>query len=80
MWYGIKQSTKADSKVKAKVNFFLSLIKHSDMTYWEVQVWIHAFVTSALGGGEWSYSHLRRFNTGVTTPNAHWIGGWVGNS
>jgi len=53
MWYGIKQSTKADSKVKAKVNFFLSLIKHSDMTYWEVQVWIHAFVTSALGGGEW---------------------------
>jgi hypothetical protein len=36
------------------------------------------FLTSALGGGEWSDSRPGRFITGDGHPGTHWIGGWVG--
>jgi hypothetical protein len=29
-------------------------------TYWGVEVKLHAFLTSALDGGEWSALHLRK--------------------
>jgi hypothetical protein len=30
-------------------------------TYWGVEIQLHAFLTSALDGGEWSASHPGRF-------------------
>jgi hypothetical protein len=38
----------------------------------EVDVQIHFFLASAIGGGECSDSRPGRF-----TPGIHWIGGWV---
>jgi hypothetical protein len=35
-------------------------------------------LTSALGGGKWSASHLAHFTPRERAPGAHWIGGWVG--
>jgi hypothetical protein len=42
-------------------------------TYWGVEVQLHAFLISALDGGEWSASRPRERYRGT-----HWIGGWVG--
>jgi hypothetical protein len=47
-------------------------------TYWGVELWLHAFLTSALDGGEWSASRPGRFTTRERAPGTHWIGGWVG--
>jgi hypothetical protein len=38
---------------------------------------IHIFLTSALGGGEWSASRPGRSNPGERAPVTHWVGGWV---
>jgi len=45
--------------------------------YWEVEVQLHTFLTSALDGSEWSASHPSHFTSGVRAPSAHWMGGWV---
>jgi len=37
-------------------------------TYGELKVQLHAFLTSALGGGEWTALRLGRF-----TPGTQWI-------
>jgi hypothetical protein len=47
-------------------------------TYWGVEVQLHAFLTSALDGGEWLALFPGRFTSKITRSN-HWIGGWVGN-
>jgi len=47
-------------------------------TYRGVEVQLHAFLTSALDGGEWSVSRPGRFTPRKRAPGAHWIGGWVG--
>jgi len=39
---------------------------------------VHAFLTSSLGGGEWSASRLGHFAPGDTVSGTPWIGGWVG--
>jgi len=39
---------------------------------------LHAFLTSALDGSEWSVSHPDRFTSGVTALGTPWIGGLVG--
>jgi hypothetical protein len=68
-------------KVKVKVNVKLSLCftKHHAMkAYWEVEVQLHAFLTSALDGAEWSASRPGRFTLRELGPGTHWIGGWVG--
>jgi hypothetical protein len=36
------------------------------------------FLTSVLGGGEWSTSRPHRFTRGEGVPGIHWIGGSVG--
>jgi hypothetical protein len=46
--------------------------------YGGVDVSIHIFLTSALGGGEWSASRPCRFTAGERAPGAHWIEVWVG--
>jgi hypothetical protein len=48
------------------------------MAYWGVEVYIHAFLTSALDGGEWSASRPGSFTPRERAPGTHWIGGWVG--
>jgi hypothetical protein len=45
--------------------------------YWDVDVWIHIFLTSALAGGERSASRPCRFIHDERTPGTHWIVGWV---
>jgi hypothetical protein len=45
-------------------------------TYGGVEVYLHAFLTSALVGGEWSASCPRRFARAERTPCTHWTGGW----
>jgi hypothetical protein len=46
--------------------------------YGGVEVQLHAFLTSALDGGEWSASRSDRFTPRERAPGTHWIGGWVG--
>jgi hypothetical protein len=41
--------------------------------YGVVKVHQHAFVTSAIDGGEWSVC-----TSGERSSDTHWIGGWVG--
>jgi len=56
-----------------KVKFHLYLrLWHKDM--WEVDVKFNVFVTSALGGGEWSVLHSSFFTYGKKT------GSWVGHN
>jgi hypothetical protein len=43
-----------------------------------MDVYLHAFLTFALGGGEWSASRPGRFTPMEKSPGTHWIGGWVG--
>jgi hypothetical protein len=45
--------------------------------YGGADVSIHIFLTSALGGGEWSASRPGRFTPEKRAPGIHWIGGWV---
>jgi hypothetical protein len=43
-------------------------------TYGGAEVYLHAFLTSALDGGEWSASHTGRFIPGEIPLGTHWIG------
>jgi hypothetical protein len=44
--------------------------------YWGVEVYLYAFLTSALDGGEWSASRPGSFTHRERAPGTHWIGGW----
>jgi hypothetical protein len=47
----------------------LCLTKHHVMkTYWGVEVYLHAFLISALDGGEWSASHSGRLTPRERAP------------
>jgi len=39
---------------------------------------LHAFLTLALDGGEWSSSHTGYFTPGERTPGIRWTGSLVG--
>jgi len=39
--------------------------------YWGVEVYLYAFLTSALNGGEWSVSCLGRFTPKKKAPATH---------
>jgi hypothetical protein len=43
-----------------------------------MEVYLHAFLTSAVDGGEWSTSRPGRFSHRERVPATLWIGGWVG--
>jgi hypothetical protein len=51
---------------------------HAMKAYWGVEVKVHAFMTLALDGGEWSASRPGRFTPRKRCPGIHWIGSWVG--
>lgn len=42
------------------------------------EVKLHLFLTSALGGSEWSAIYPGRFNPEERAPDAKWIGVWLG--
>jgi hypothetical protein len=48
--------------------------------YGGVDLYLHAFLTSAVDGGEWSASRPGCFTPRERAPGTHWIGGWVGSS
>jgi hypothetical protein len=60
-----------EDKVKVKLcpRFFLTE-HHATKTYWRVEVYIPAFLTSALGGGEWLASRPGRFTLQGKSPRA----------
>jgi hypothetical protein len=73
-WRIVKTFPCNSHSVKRKnVNLSMCVINHHTMTYGGVEVEFHAFLTSALGGSQWSASRPGRF-----TPGTRWIGGWVG--
>jgi hypothetical protein len=44
------------------INTYFCLIKHYAMkTYWDVELYLHTFLTSAVDGGEWSASRPGHF-------------------
>jgi len=46
--------------------------------YWGMEVYLHAFLTLALDGGEWSASCSSFYTPILRVPSTHWIWGWVG--
>jgi len=42
-----------------------------------VEVYLHALLTLALDGGEWSASRHGPFISGERARGTHWLGGWV---
>jgi hypothetical protein len=48
--------------------------------YWGVEVYLHAFLISALDGGEWPVLRSGRFIPRERAPGTHWIGSWMGPS
>jgi hypothetical protein len=46
-------------------------------THGGIGVKLSTFLTSALGGGEWSAARPGRFISGETVDSTHWIGGCV---
>jgi hypothetical protein len=58
--------------VKVKVKLSLCLTKHDAMkAYWGVEVWLPAFLTLALEGGEWSASRPGLFTPRVISLVSH---------
>jgi hypothetical protein len=49
-------------------------VHYAIKTYGGVEVYIHAFLTSALVGGEWSASRPGRFPSGESVPRTHCMG------
>jgi hypothetical protein len=66
---------KAKKKVKV-VSVLSSALCHEDI--WGSGVTAPPFLTSAIGGGEWSPSRTGCFTPGEIVPGTHWVGGWVG--
>jgi len=42
-----------------------------------VEVYLHAFLTSALDRSEWSPSGTSCFTPWENVPSTHWLGGWM---
>jgi len=42
-----------------------------------VEVYLYAFLISALDGGEWIALCPGRYTTGQKAPDTHWIGVWA---
>jgi hypothetical protein len=66
----VKMLCKSMHKVKVKLSLCLTK-SHAMKTYWEVEVELHTFLTSALYRGEWSASRPGRFTLRKRTAGAH---------
>jgi hypothetical protein len=54
------------------VKLSLCLTEHNAMkAYWGVEVYLHAFLTSALDGGEWSAKRPGHFTPMQRVPGTH---------
>jgi len=74
VWYSSLQPR----PIKVKVRLSLCLSEHHAIkTHWGVDVWLHAFLTLALDGGEWLASSSGLFTTNERDSGTHWIGGWL---
>jgi hypothetical protein len=63
--------------LKVTIKLSLCLTKHHTMkTYLRVEVYLHAFIISALDGSDCSASRLSHFSPGARVPDTRWIGGW----
>jgi hypothetical protein len=51
-------------------------VYHVIKTYGGVEIELHALLTSALDGGEWSAPHPHHY-TRRESPGTHWAWGWV---
>jgi hypothetical protein len=61
-------------KTKVVPVLLFSLTEHHAMkAYWGMYVLLHAFLTSALDGSEWSASRSDRFVSRERPPGTHWI-------
>jgi hypothetical protein len=60
-------------KIYEKLNLSPALEHHTIKTYGSIEVWLHAFLTSALDGGKWSPSRPGRFISTKQPPDAPWI-------
>jgi hypothetical protein len=71
--------TGAPAKVRQdKVKSSPCLTKYFAMKkYGRVEALLHAFLTSALDGGEWSASRPARFTPRERATGTHWTGGWL---
>jgi hypothetical protein len=69
-------STTLYSKVKVRMSLCL-ISSHAMKMYEGMEVQVHAFLTSELGGGEKSGSCLSYFTKKEKNPSTHWIGGQV---
>jgi hypothetical protein len=63
---------------EVKVKLSLCLTKHNDMKYCAVEVYLQAFFTSGLDGGEWSASRCGRFIHSEITAGINSITDWLG--
>jgi hypothetical protein len=48
-------------------------------TYGGVELELHALLTLAVDGDEWSASRPDHFTPRERVPGVHWIGDWVGH-
>jgi hypothetical protein len=48
------------------------------MVYGRQEVWLHAYLNSALEGGEWLDLGRGNFGRGGRAHGTHFIGGWLG--
>jgi hypothetical protein len=72
--YKFKHNLTTTGGIRTKLRRIFSLIKRYAMkTYGGMEVYLQAFLTSALDGGEWSAS-----SPGSFTRGTHWIRVWVG--
>jgi len=46
-------------------------------TFGTLDVYLYAFSTSALDGGEWLASRFGHFTHEERAPGAHWTGSWI---
>jgi hypothetical protein len=55
----------------------LSLVFNWTTCHEHMEVYLCAFLTSAVGEGEWSSSCTCHFTSGERATGAHWMGGWI---
>jgi len=76
----IKRDNKQSKRKVAPVLLFFKLSTMPWRCTGGVEVQLHAFLTLAIDGGEWSASCPSCFTYGERASSIHWIGGWVGPS